>query len=95
MKVAGVAGFSHDGAYLGADLSAAVQQTVGNIDYLARIGAQTATDGHQLYGQIEVKGKVAKDKKLGMYLRLANGNRRGPGANISGNTATGGLVFGF
>ena len=96
LKVAAVTGFSHDGAYLGADVSAAVQKSVGNMDYLARFGAQTATDGHQVYGQFEIKGKVSKDKRFGIYGRVASGNRRGPGVgDISGNTLTGGVVFGF
>ena len=64
-------GFSHDGAYLGADVSAAVQKSVGNMDYVARFGAQTATDGHQVYGGFEITGKVSEDKRFGIYGSVA------------------------
>ena len=91
IKLSAPIGVSHDGLYAGADLSAAVRTTISGTNLIGTVGVQAATDGLQGYGEVKATRKVGRGQ-LGVYLRGAYGNDRGPGGRISGNTLTFGLA---
>ena len=91
IKLSAPIGISHDGLYVGVDLSGAVRTTIRGTNLIGQVGVQAATDGLQGYGEVKATRRVGRGQ-LGLYLRGAYGNDRGPGGRISGNTLTFGVA---
>ena len=90
IKLSAPIGISHDGMYVGADLSAAVRTMIRGTRLTGKVGVRAATDGLQGYGEVNATRRVGRGQ-LGLYLRGAYGNDRVPGGRTSGNTLTFGV----